>query len=377
MSFFEEINRFSWNQVRKEIYDKTPTDVEKALNTSPDKTMSDFMALLSPAADPYLEKMAALSQELTLKRFGKTIQLYIPLYLSNECTNHCVYCGFNHTNQVARHTLSKEEILLEAEKIKNMGFEHLLIVTGEHPQKAGSEYLTEVLELLKNSFSQLSVEVQPLTSEEYKNLANNGLNSVYIYQETYNQDRYNIYHPKGKKANYKYRLETPDRIGKAEVHKIGLGVLLGLEDWRVDSFFTALHMRYLQKNYWKTRYSVSFPRLRPFGGSYKPNYPVSDRQLVQLITAYRIFDENVELALSTRENAYFRDHAFPLGITTMSAGSKTEPGGYSEDHEYLEQFSVADNRSPHEVKEAIEQKGYEAVWKNWDESLHRFTRENV
>ena len=327
------------------------------------------MALLSPAASPFLEEIIRISQQLTLKRFGKTIQLYIPLYLSNECTNFCVYCGFNHDNKIERHTLLRQEIKAEAIKIKEMGFEHLLLVTGEHKAKAGTDYLLSALEELKDQFAQISIEVQPLKEDEYKTLADAGLNSVYIYQETYNEKNYNIYHPKGKKADYRNRLETPDRLGSAEIHKIGLGVLLGLEDWQVDSFFTALHLRYLQKKYWKTKYSVSFPRLRPFEGSYQPNFNISDKELVQLITAYRILDENVELALSTRESAAFRDNVFPLGITTMSAGSSTEPGGYSEDHEYLEQFSVADSRTPLQVKEAIEKRGFEAVWKNWDESL--------
>jgi len=369
MSFFDRIQQYSWNTIKDQIYSKTSRDVESALANAGSADLDDFMALLSPAASGYIEQMAQVSQRHTLKRFGKTIQLYIPLYLSNECTNGCVYCGFNHNNKIARKTLSKEEIRRESQKIKEMGFEHILLVTGEHPQKAGFQYLYEVVQEMTKKFSMVSIEVQPLKVEEYRKLQEVGLNSVYLYQETYNQANYCHYHPSGKKSDFRHRLETPERMGDAEVHKIGLGVLLGLEDWRIDSFFTALHLRYLQKHYWKTNYSISFPRLRPFAGSYQPNYEISDKQMVQLMTAYRIFDENLELALSTRESPYFRDHVFPLGVTTMSAGSKTEPGGYNEEHRHLEQFQVADNRSPEKIEKAIENKGYEAVWKNWDESL--------
>ena len=370
MSFFDRIQQYSWNTIKDQIYSKTSRDVESALANAGNAELDDFMALLSPAASEYIEDMAQISQRLTLKRFGKTIQLYIPLYLSNECTNGCVYCGFNHANKIARKTLSIEEMRKEAHKIKEMGFEHILLVTGEHPKKAGFQYLYEIVQEMTKVFSMVSIEVQPMKVEEYRKLQEVGLNSVYLYQETYNQANYRHYHPSGKKSDFRHRLETPDRMGKAEVHKIGLGVLLGLEDWRVDSYFTALHLRYLQKHFWKTNYSVSFPRLRPFAGSYQPNYEISDKQMVQLITAYRIFDENLELALSTRESPYFRDHTFPLGITTMSAGSKTEPGGYNEEHRHLEQFQVADDRSPEDIEEVIENKGYEAVWKNWDEALY-------
>lgn len=371
MSFYDEIQGYSWEKLQRDIYNKTREDVERALQSGGKASPEDFMALVSPAASGYLEEMAQLSQQLTIQRFGKTIQLYIPLYLSNECTNGCVYCGFNHQNKVSRKTLTTDEIQKEATKIKDMGFEHILLVTGEHPKKAGFSYLNDTIRNLSRQFSMVSIEVQPMGTEEYRQLENSGLNSVYLYQETYHQQNYQLYHPTGKKSDFRHRLETPDKMGTADIHKIGMGVLLGLEDWRVDSLFTALHLRYLQRHYWKTKFSISFPRLRPFEGSYQPNYEISDRQLVQLITAYRIFDENLELALSTRESPYFRDHVFPLGITTMSAGSKTEPGGYHEDQKHLEQFQVADERSPQEIKRVVEKQGYEPVWKNWDEALQK------
>lgn len=369
MPFIDSIEQISWDSLRSQIYSYTATDVERALANAGNGTLHDFMALVSPAAAPYLEQMAQLSNSLTQKRFGKTIQLYIPLYLSNGCCNGCVYCGFNHTNHIKRRTLTHDEILQEAEVIKRMGFEHLLLVTGEHPREAGFEYLQKAVELLRPNFSQISIEVQPMETNEYAALSEKGLNTVYIYQETYNRSTYPKYHPKGPKSNFEYRIQTPERIGNAQVHRVGLGVLLGLEDWRVDSTFLAMHLRHLQKNYWKTKYSIAFPRLRPHAGSFQPNFPVSDRELIQLITAYRIFNENVELALSTRESEKFRNNAYKLGITSMSAGSKTEPGGYAHEHKDLEQFQISDSRTPQEVSQFLKDDGYETVWKDWDKVL--------
>lgn len=368
MEFYDLLKTYNWEQTRDTIYSKTADDVLRALKKK-SPSPEDFQALVSPAAAPFLEDMAQLSRQKTLRRFGKTIQLYIPLYLSNECSNFCIYCGFNHNNAFHRVTLDEDRVLQEVAAIKKMGFEHVLLVTGEHPQKAGFQYLKEMISLLRKHFKLISIEVQPMEEEEYATLIKGGLNAVYIYQETYHEKRYSNYHPKGRKANFRYRLETPERLGKAEIYKTGLGCLLGLEDWRVDSFFTALHLHYLRSHFWKTRYSIAFPRLRPHAGSFAPEYPVNDRELVQLICAYRIFDENVELSLSTRESAGFRDKLLKLGITTMSAASSTEPGGYAEKGNSLEQFSVDDDRSAAEVVEKIKSAGYEAVWKDWDNYL--------
>lgn len=365
MSFYNEIRKYNWDKVAEQIYSKTSEDVKQAL--SKDKLdINDFQSLISPAASDYLEIIAQKSMQLTQKRFGKTIQLYIPLYLSNSCTNTCVYCGFNHKNVMDRKILNKQELLEEAKLIKSLGFEHILLVTGEDNKKCGVNYLGEMMQEIKDMFSLVSIEVQPLKTSEYKELLPFGLNTVYIYQETYNESKYKDYHPDGKKSDYQYRLETPDRLGEAEVHKIGLGCLLGLEDWRVDSFFTALHLNYLEKKYWKSKYSISFPRLRPHTGGFEPNYTTSQKDLVQLICAYRLFNEHVELSLSTRESPHFRDNMLKLGVTAFSAGSKTNPGGYSEEDDSLEQFSVHDDRSPAQIAEMIQNKGYEVVWKDWD-----------
>lgn len=365
MTFYNEIQKYNWDKVSEQIYAKTALDVELALiKEKPD--LNDFMALVSPAADPFLEQMAAKSKTLTQKRFGKTIQFYIPLYLSNSCANVCVYCGFNHKNKFERKILSASELLEEAKRIKALGFDHILLVTGEDNHKCGADYLNEMMAQIKDLFSLISIEVQPLKVDEYKKLTTQGLNTVYIYQETYNQVNYKSYHPSGKKSDYKYRIETPDRLGEAGVHKIGLGCLLGLEDWRVDSFFTALHLNYLEKKYWQTKYSISFPRLRPHAGQFEPNFAASQKDLAQLIFAYRIFNEQVELSLSTRESPKFRDNMIMLGATAYSAGSKTNPGGYSNENESLEQFSVHDDREPEQIEKVINEKGYEVVWKDWD-----------
>lgn len=365
MSFYDEIQKYDWNQVTHDIYSKTESDVLRAL--AKDKlTLSDFQALISPAAQPYVEQMAQKSMQITQKRFGKTIQMYVPLYVSNYCTNACIYCGFNHNNEFERKLLSMDEVLNEAAAIKKLGFEHILLVTGEDQRYCNTQYIADIIAMLKKEFALISIEVQPMDMEDYQQLITTGLHTVYIYQETYNEKNYKTYHPKGKKSNYRYRLETPDRLGKAGVHKIGLGCLLGLEDWRTDSFFTAAHLHYLETHYWQSKYSVAFPRLRPHAGSFQPNFITTHKDLLQLICAYRIFNEQVEISLTTRESPFFRDHMLKLGVTSYSAGSKTNPGGYAEANTSLEQFAVNDDRSPEQVRQMIKDNGYEVVWKDWD-----------
>jgi len=365
MSFYNEIQKYDWEEIKEQIYSKTNTDVEMAF-AKKKIDLADFQALISPAGSAYLEQIAKKSMELTQKRFGKCIQMYIPLYISNSCTNTCVYCGFNHKNKFDRKILNTDEIKQEAKAIKKLGFEHVLLVSGEDQLNCGAHYIEKMMEAIQKDFSLISLEAQPLKTKEYESLAKKGLNTVYIYQETYNESNYKTYHPSGKKSNYQYRLETPDRLGKAGVHKIGLGCLLGLEDWRVDTFFTALHLQYLERNYWKSKYSISFPRLRPHTGGFQPNFETSQRDLLQLIGAYRLFNNHVEISLSTRESEKFRDNAMKLGATSFSAGSKTNPGGYSNTDESLEQFSINDDRSPSDIAKMIQNNAYEVVWKDWD-----------
>jgi len=368
MDTFKKIfEQYNWEDISKKIYATTPKQVEQSLAKSK-RNLDDFLVLISPAAQNYLEEMAQRCHELTKKRFGKTIQMYAPLYLSNECQNICTYCGFSLDNKIKRKTLTDSEIKLEIEALKKVGFDHVLLVTGEANYTVNINYFLNAIEQIKNDFSTISVEVQPLSTEEYQQLHEAGVYAVLVYQETYHQEVYKQYHTKGKKSNFNFRLETPDRIGTAGIHKIGMGVLLGLEDWRTDSFFNALHLDYLQKTYWQTKYSVSFPRLRPAEGVIEPNFIMDDKDLTQLICAYRLWNEDVEISLSTRESEKFRNNIIPIGITSMSAGSKTNPGGYVVDPQSLEQFEISDERSAEEIAALISSVGYEAVWKDWDKS---------
>lgn len=366
---------YNWDTVTASIMHKTALDVERALSREK-LTVDDFAALISPAAQPYLEQMAQKSRQLTQQRFGKTIQLFAPFYLSNECNNICTYCGYSFDNKIKRKTLTNEEIDREVKAIKELGFDHVLLVTGEANATVHLPYFLNAIERIRPHFSNISIEVQPLDTNEYKALHKAGTYAVLVYQETYNKTNYKKYHPKGKKSNFDYRLETPDRIGQSGIHKIGLGVLLGLEDWRTDSFFNALHLDYLQKTYWQTKYSVSFPRIRPAEGVNIQNIHMSDSDLVQLICAYRLFNPDVELSVSTRETPHFRNHIIQLGATSMSVGSKTNPGGYAVDVHSLEQFEIDDNRSPEEFLKIISQQGYEPVFKDWDRSFQHHYAEH-
>ena len=365
--FSDELEKISWEETTRDIYNKTDNDVRRALSKER-LDIEDFKALISPAAEPYLEVMANLSQRYTLERFGKTISMFVPLYLTNSCTNFCVYCGFNHNNPMKRTILTDEEIENEYKAIKKLApFENLLLVTGENPAAAGVNYIARALDIAKPYFSNLQIEVMPLKADEYKELIGHGLNGVICFQETYNKAKYNTYHPKGMKSKFEWRVNGFDRMGQAGVHKIGMGVLIGLEDWRTDVTMMALHLRYLQKNYWKTKYSVNFPRMRPSESGFQPNVVMDDRQLAQVTFAMRIFDHDVDISYSTREAPYVRDNMATLGVTTMSAESKTEPGGYYSYPQALEQFHVSDERKAVEVDAALKALGREPVYKDWDQ----------
>ncbi|CAL2112545.1 2-iminoacetate synthase [Tenacibaculum sp. 190130A14a] len=364
-SFEDIFNQYDWDTTLNSILSKTEGDVKRAL-AKEKRDLEDFKALISPAARPYIEQMAQKSSMLTKKRFGNTIQMYAPMYLSNECQNICTYCGFSLTNKIPRRTLTDNEILEEVTFLKEKGYDHILLVTGEANRTVGVEYIKNAIQLIKSQFSNITIEVQPLDQDEYEQLIENGLYAVLVYQETYHEQEYKKHHPKGRKSNFYYRLDTPDRLGKAGIHKIGLGALFGLEDWRADSFFTALHLKYLQKTYWKTKYSISFPRLRPHSGGLEPKVEMTDADLVQLICAFRLFDEDVELSMSTRESEVFRNNIVNLGATSMSAESKTNPGGYSVEPQSLEQFEISDERTTEEIVQMLKNQGLEVVWKDWE-----------
>ena len=364
--FYDELKKYSWDATTQEILAMTSADVEAALSR-PVATVRDFMALISPAAAPYIEQMAALSRRYTLERFGKTISMYIPMYVSNACTNHCVYCGFNHHNPLQRVTLTLEQVENECKAIRRLGpFENLLIVSGEFPTLNGVDYLEKVLKVARPYFNNLTIEVMPMKQRDYERLTHSGLNGVVCFQETYNEANYRNYHPRGMKSIFEWRVNGFDRMGAAGVHKIGMGVLIGLEDWRTDVTMMARHLRYLRKNYWRTRFSINFPRMCPAEGGYTPSVIMSDRELAQLTFAFRIFDHDVDISYSTRESPGFGANMMKLGVTSMSAGSKTEPGGYYSTPDALEQFEVSDSRTPAQVTEEIRALGYEAVWKDWD-----------
>ncbi len=369
--FSDELLKYSWDDTTEAIAAKTARDVERALQK--DRCdVDDFMALISPAAEPYLEQMAQLSRKYTEERFGHTMSMFIPLYLTNSCTNSCVYCGFHVANKMKRTILTPEEMVQEYEAIKKLGpFETLLMVTGENPALAGVPYLAKALDLARPYFSCLKIEVMPLSADDYKELTRHGMNGVICFQETYHRENYKLYHPRGMKSKFEWRVDGFDRMGQAGVHSIGMGVLIGLEkEWRTDLTMMARHLRYLQRHYWRTKYSVNFPRMCPAeNGGFQPNCIMTDKELAQLTFAMRIFDHDVDISYSTREDASFRNHMATLGVTTMSAGSQTEPGGYATHTDALVQFDVTDPRSVPEVTQALKNEGVEPVWKDWDDSF--------
>ncbi len=367
--FYDELKKYSWEATTEAVASKTADDVRRAL-AKERLDIDDFMALISPAAAPFIEDMARLSHKYTLERFGKTISMYIPMYVSNACTNHCIYCGFNHHNPLTRVTLTLDQVKAECEAIRKLGpFENLLIVSGEFPRLNGVDYLEQVLQVARPYFNNLTIEVMPMKERDYYRLTQSGLNGVVCFQETYNEANYRTYHPRGMKSIFEWRVNGFDRMGAAGVHKIGMGVLIGLEDWRTDVTMLARHLLYLRKKYWRTRYSINFPRMCPAEGGYQPKVVMSDRELAQLTFAFRLFDHDVDISYSTREKPSFRANMMKLGVTSMSAGSKTEPGGYVSTPDALEQFEVSDNRTPLQVAEEIRSLGYEAVWKDWDKTF--------
>lgn len=365
------IDRYDWDETVRMVEEATPEDVDRVLRVAVrpghQLTPDDFAILISEAASPRIEEMALLSRHFTAERFGKTISMYIPMYIGNACTNKCVYCGFNYDNKYDRVVLTLEEIEEECKAIRNLApFENLLIVAGEYPSTCGVDHLEKVLKVCRPYFHNLTIEVQPMRSADYERLTHAGLNGVVCFQETYHRESYKKYHPHGMKSFFDWRLNGYDRMGEAGVHKIGLGALLGLEDWRGDVVMLARHLRYLQKKYWKSKYSVNFPRMRPSESGFEPKSIINDRQLAQLTFAFRIFDHDVDISYSTREDPKFRDNMATLGVTSMSAGSRTEPGGYTHPTEELEQFEVCDSRSPRDVYDAVVNVGYQPVFKDWD-----------
>lgn len=354
-----------YSSLQDKIQHYKPDDVARAISGKT-SGLEQLFALLSPAAELYLPQMAARSKELTLLRFGRITQLYAPIYLSNYCTNRCAYCGFSADNRIDRRVLSLEEAEKEADILQRRGFNHILLVTGEADSIVGVGYLENITRRLKTRFASISIEVQPLATEEYTRLFNAGITGVAVYQETYNRETYNSIHLAGKKKDFDYRLATPFRAAEAGMREIGIGALLGLSDWRTEGAILGSHLKYLSKKFWKTSFTVSFPRLRPAAGQFAPLTNVTEKNLSHLIFALRIFDPDVGLILSTREEEKFRNGMIGLGPTRYSAGSCTAPGGYANPDVYGEQFSVGDHRSLTEMSEMLRKRGFDPVCKDWD-----------
>jgi 2-iminoacetate synthase len=365
MHFEQVFNGLDREHLRLALYSTTATEVERALS-QPSGDLQALMALLSPAAQPYIEQMAQQAAYLTQRRFGHNINLFIPLYLSNLCANECDYCGFTMSNKIKRKTLNMAEISEELAIIKARNFDSILLVSGEHETKVGIAYFCQVLPLIKQHFSQVAMEVQPLATDDYVTLVKLGLDGVMLYQETYQTGTYAKHHTRGKKQDFYYRLNSPDRLGEAGVDKIGLGVLLGLDDWRLDALMMGHHLQHLENRYWRNKFSISLPRLRPCVGGIEPKSVINDLGLVQLICAFRLFSEQLEISLSTRESEQLRDNLVPLGITHMSAGSSTQPGGYAKPASELEQFEISDERSVQQISNMLNNKGYQAIFKDWE-----------
>jgi len=355
-----------WQQKLQQI---TQTDVKKALATTAGTySFEKILTLISPAAENYLEQMAKHAQQLTIQRFGKTIRLYAPLYLSNYCENSCIYCGFNKTTEAERIRLTVEQAAAEADIIASEGFTDILLVSSEDRKFITVDYFIALAKKLRKKFSSIAVEIYQLSREDYARLFEAGIEAVTIYQETYDRAAYSHFHPAGPKADYDRRLTAPDLIAQAGIREIGTGVLLGLNDFRTETLALAEHIHYLMKRYWQSRISVSFPRLRPACNVTRRQFKnlLSDTNLVQMILAVRLCFADVGLVLSTRENANLRDSLVTIGITKTSAGSKTNPGGYSGKTNSLEQFATDDKRTPSQIAQVLKSKGYEPVWKDWD-----------
>jgi len=369
MSFEQQLNHYPQQEIRDQVLNATPQRIDQALRR-PRLSMEDFAALLSPQlTDDQLELMATRAHKITKQRFGRTILLYAPLYLSNECHNGCKYCGFSADNHLPRKTLSLDEVEREAKLLREQGFRHMLLLTGEAPEAAGIDYLEQAIQTMKHHCGSVSIEVFPMDTDGYRRMVAAGVDGLTLYQETYDPQLYRDLHPYGPKSDYSYRLAAPERAGEAGIRRIGVGALLGLGDCLTDVFYTGLHALYLARRFWRTQVTISFPRMRPAEGGYQPNSIVSDRQLTQFICALRLLIPDAGLILSTRESSELRDNLLPLGITQMSAGSCTAPGGYGDDDHESEQFAINDHRTPSEMEALLRARGYDPVWKDWDSAF--------
>jgi len=398
VSFVTEFNSLPLPSLVRSSLAAGPRAVQESLAKTK-LSLSDFANLISPAASEWLEPISVRAQKLTRQRFGKVIRLFAPLYLSNECINNCKYCGFSRDNPILRVTLSIDEVRREAAALREQGFRNILLVAGEHPKFVSNNYLADCTRALHEEIPGISLEVGPMETDEYRPIVAAGADGLVVYQETYDRTVYDEMHTAGPKKNFDWRLETPERAYAAGFRRLGIAALYGLADWRHEALSVAAHADYLLRHCWKAQITIALPRLRPCAGEFQPLTHLADRELVQLVCAFRLMFPDVGIVLSTREMPKLRDGLMPLGITMMSAGSHTEPGGYTgagkEKIHHTErgrivelaagssewaaqenratnatvQFEISDSRSPHEVAELIRKLGYEPVWKDWDTAL--------
>jgi 2-iminoacetate synthase len=342
----------------------TDADVDRAL-AAEHRDLRDLAALLSPAAALRLEELAHAAREATLQRFGRAVRLFAPLYVSNECLSTCTYCGFAKDLDVVRRTLTPDEVAAEAQILVDRGFRHLLLVAGEHRLAVSADYLVEVVDRLAPVVPSLSVETQTWSDDTYARLVAAGVEGVVHYQETYDRLRYAEVHVAGWKRDFDRRLASTERAAEAGIRRLGIGALLGLAgDWRADVLAVAVHATFLVRRYWRTEVTVALPRIKPCASGFQPVVPVDDTSYVQALSALRLAEPDAGIVLSTREPAVLRDGLVRIAVTHMSAGSSTEPGGYSTPGESQEQFAISDERSPAEVAAMLEAAGYEPVWKD-------------
>ncbi|MBF7084654.1 2-iminoacetate synthase ThiH [Desulfallas sp. Bu1-1] len=364
MSFYEVYRRFKDFDFTFFFNQLTDSDILRAIGKSRLSEL-DYLALLSPRAENYLEEMAQKAHHLTVQHFGKVILLYTPLYLANYCVNSCVYCGFRVKNDIERKILSFEELEAEARVIAGTGLKHILILTGESRKHSPVAYIKECVGILRKYFTSIGIEVYPLDEEEYAELISAGVDGLTIYQEVYDEDVYLEVHPAGPKRNYRFRLDAPERACRAGIRSVNLGALLGLHEWRSEAFFTGLHANYLQNRYPDVEVSMSPPRMRPHAGGTAPRVVVSDKNLVQYILAFRLFMPRGGITISTREGPELREHLIKLGATKMSAGSCTAVGGRTGAEKSTGQFDISDERDVAAMTRVIYSHGYQPVFKDW------------
>lgn len=357
---FEEVKKV------EHLLDNTDSTQVRRAMAKQGRTPRDFALFLSPGADFLLEEMAERAHRITQERFGKTMQLYAPLYLSNLCVGHCPYCGFNKKHAIPRRALTLEEAVSEAKILKEAGMQSILLVAGDDPKNVDIPALASVVKAIHRIVPSVSLETAPVPLDGYRALAEAGADGVTLYQETYDRSLYATLHDKGPKRDFDFRLEAQSRAGEANFCKLNVGALWGLSPWRKEALCLGLHAYLLEKLYWRSHVSVGLPRLRAAPSGFEISHPLDDRSFVHIIAALRLFLNDAGLVLSTRESPAMRTELMNLGITQMSAGSSTQPGGYAEKTDAGEQFAVSDNRSPLEVAASLEAAGFEPVWKNWE-----------